>query len=94
MMKLTSNMVLKPCPFCGYMPKVDTANRKYVEVQIQPVIQVRQRVKIECERCFLTKDIVAVKLADIGTEEKALRLIAKEGAREVLEHFWNNRIEL
>ena len=91
---MTSNMVLKPCPFCGYMPKVDTTDRKDIEDQTRPVIQVRQRVKIECERCFLTKDIDCVKLADIGTGEKALRLIAKEGAREVLEHFWNNRIEL
>lgn len=85
---------IKPCPFCGYVPKVDTTSRKYVEDQTQPVIQVRQRVEIECKRCFLTKDIVAVKLAGIGTEEKALRLIAKEGAREVLEYFWNNRVEL
>ena len=85
---------LKPCPFCGYMPKIDTASRKYVEDQTKPVIQVRQRVKIECKRCFLTKDIVVVKLAGVGAEEKVLRLIAKEGAREVLEHFWNNRIEL
>lgn len=76
------------------MPKIDTTDRKYVEYQTQPVIQVRQRVKIECERCFLTKDIDVVKLAGVGTEEKALRLIAKEGAREALEYFWNNRIEL
>lgn len=86
--------ILKPCPFCGYMPKVDTTNRKYVEDQTHPVIQVRQRVKIECKRCFLTKDIVVLKPAGVGTEEKALRLIAKEGAREALEYFWNNRIEL
>lgn len=76
------------------MPKVDTESRKYVEDQTQSVIQVRQRVKIECKRCFLIKDIVALKLANVGTEEKALRLIAKEGAREVLEYFWNNRIDL
>jgi len=86
---------LKPCPFCGYMPKVDTKNRKYFEDQSQPpVIQIRQRVKIVCDRCFLTKDIIAVKFADTGTEEKVLRLIAKEGAREVINNFWNNRIEL
>ena len=85
---------LKPCPFCGYMPEVDTKNRKYIEDQKNPRIQVRQRVRIECKRCFLTKDIVCIKLAAIGTDEKALRLIAKEGAREVLENFWNNRVEL
>lgn len=85
---------LKPCPFCGYMPEVDTKCRKYFEDQTQPIIQVRQRVKIVCKRCYLVKDIVAIKFTDIGTDEKVLRLVAKEGAREVLEHFWNNRIEL
>ena len=85
---------LKPCPFCGHMPEVDTKNWKHFEDQYKPVIQVRQRVIIKCKHCFLTKDIICAKFASIGTGEKALRLIAKECARETIDIFWNNRIDL
>lgn len=82
---------LKPCPFCGGIPEVNTKDWKYYEDQTEPVIVVQQRVKIRCEKCLLTRDIVGYKLADLTEEEKTLRKIAKDIAREIINHYWNKR---
>lgn len=82
--------VLKPCPFCGSIPEIDTY-WKYVEDPRESCLQIQQRVTIKCERCFLLKDIVAIKLAALGTNEKDCKRIAKIAAREVIDKMWNER---
>ena len=50
-------------------------------------------IKMEEGMMKLTSEELKQELSK-QAEEKALRLIAKEGAREILEYFWNNRIDL
>ena len=83
--------VLKPCPFCGSIPRVDTHSWKYFEDPKSPYLQIRQRVIIKCNNCFLQKDIVSIKLAALGTSEKDCKRIAKIAAGEVIDKLWNER---
>lgn len=85
--------VLKPCPFCGKMPKVDTSQWKHFEHQYEPIIVVEQRVKIDCDDCFLHMDIVSYGLAAIGTKEDNLKAIADKCAENVVNEVWNRRAE-
>ena len=84
---------IRPCPFCGSMPKIDTSIWKCVESQCEPMMIIEQRVKIECKNCFLKKDIVATSYADLYLEEKAYRFVAKRSARNAIEKLWNERVE-
>lgn len=82
---------LKPCPFCGQMPKIDTSQWKHFEHQREPLEVIEQRVTITCDRCFLEMDIVARSYATIGLEEKEYRSVSKAAARNVLANVWNRR---
>ena len=62
-----------------------------MESQHEPVIIVQTRVKIECDNCFLKKDIVATSCADIGLDEKAYKFISRRDARKVIDTMWNER---
>lgn len=83
--------ILKPCPFCGSIPEIDTGEWKCLESMFEPELIIRQRIKITCSRCFLEKDIVGTRKAELGTSKKEIRLIAKDCAREAIENFWNRR---
>lgn len=85
--------LLRPCPFCDSVPSIYTKDWYYFEDPITPVIQVRKRVKIVCKNCFLVKDIIAVRTADLCTDEKTLRFIARKSATDTIENFWNNRMK-
>lgn len=85
-------MELKPCPFCGKMPKIDTPQWKHFEHQREPFTIVEQRVKIDCDECFLHIDIVAKKIALTGLDEKTYRFLAKKAVEDVLSNVWNRRV--
>ena len=52
---------------------------------------IQQRVKIECDRCFLVKDIVATSYAICGLDDKAYKAVARKSARDVIDRMWNIR---
>lgn len=82
---------LKPCPFCGKIPKIDTSQWKHNELIDAPMELVEQRVKIDCDECFLHMDIRAICYADLGLDEKGYRALAKRRARDVIVNVWNRR---
>ena len=83
--------ILKPCPFCGSIPEIDTKDWKYFESPFDYIWVVNQRVKITCKECFLTKDILGRRAVDRSTPQKELHAIAKVCAREIIDNFWNRR---
>ena len=83
--------ILKPCPFCGSIPEIDTKDWKYFESPYNPILIVRQRVKITCKHCFLEKDIVGTKTADLSISDKGIQFARKLIARETIDNFWNRR---
>ena len=83
---------LKPCPFCGSIPEIDTSQWKHFESISEPVEVVEQRVKIYCPNCFCQKDIVHRSTADIGASEKFYRSIARYLATQTIELMWNRRV--
>ena len=83
--------VIKPCPFCGSIPKVDTSMRKTTPSMYGEYAEVRQRVIIECEACGLHKDIVAVRTVPMWLEWKDVKEICRDAARSTIENFWNKR---
>lgn len=85
-----NKQLLKRCPFCGSIPKVET-EWKRVESQYDPVMIVQTRVTIECANCFLQKDIVATSYADINLDEKAYKFVSRRDARKVIDRMWNER---
>ncbi len=84
-------MEVKPCPFCGKMPKIDTSQWKHVEHQRDPFEIVEQRVKIDCDECFLHMDIVSRKFAECGLDEEIYRFLSKKCVEDVLGNVWNRR---
>ena len=90
--KKNYKQLLKPCPFCGSIPKVET-ECKWVEHQHDPVMIIQQRVKISCDRCFLEKDIVAISYAICGLDDKAYKTVARKSARDVIDRMWNERYD-
>jgi len=84
-------MLVKGCPFCGKMPKIDTSQWKHFEHQYDPTEIVEQRVKIDCDYCFLHMDISARRTAQLGLDENAYRRLAKRCVEDVLSSIWNRR---
>lgn len=82
---------LKPCPFCGKMPKIDTSQWKHNELIDAPMELVEQRVKIDCDECFLHMDIRAVGYAELFAGEEIYRALAKRCAENVIKNVWNRR---
>lgn len=82
---------IKPCPFCGSIPEVDTHTWKHFEHQKEPFEVVEQRVIIKCPECFCTKDIVHTAYAELGLDEKKYRKLAKLLARYAIDSLWNRR---
>lgn len=83
---------LKPCPFCGQMPKVDTSQWKHFEHQRERFEVIERRVKITCKKCFLTMDIVATGYASCGLDEKTYRAFSKTLVKCVIDNVWNRRV--
>ena len=90
MKKPYNKQLLKPCPFCGSIPKIETEWTR-VESQYEPIMLVQTRVKIECDNCFLKKDIVATSIADLNLDEKMYKYVSKMDARKVINTMWNAR---
>lgn len=84
-------MEIKPCPFCGKMPKIDTSKWKHYEHQFEPVEVVEQRVKIDCDECFLHMDICSTAFTCVGESEKVCKAVAKRCVENVLKNVWNRR---
>ena len=82
---------LKPCPFCGSIPKINTKSWAHHESQTDPVEIVEQRVVITCENCFCKKDILNIGYMLQGEDEKAYRKLAKYLAQKTIELMWNRR---
>lgn len=83
---------IKRCPFCGALPKIDTSDRKVVKRYDGNYGEVHQRVVIECEECFLRKDIETVRFVP-WFDEGAIKDVAREATRTTIENFWNARVE-
>lgn len=83
-------MELKPCPFCGSIPKITTYFAHH-EDQREPYELVEKRVKFYCDGCFLTKDVAAQSYAMIGLDEKTYWNIGKTLARNIISECWNRR---
>ena len=83
-------MELKPCPFCGSIPKI-TTDFVHHELQTEPYELVEKRVSIYCDGCYLIKDVVAQSYAEIGLDEKTYRNIGKTLARKIISECWNRR---
>lgn len=85
--------LLKPCPFCGSMPKINTGVRKvYRHVyQQQEGCFVYQRVEIVCRNCFCCKDILCERKIDGNPTDKECRKLQKKMATEAIENLWNIR---
>ena len=84
--------ILKPCPFCGSIPEVNTKCWAHYEDQKDPVEIVEQRTVITCKKCFCRKDIVNTAYMLPGEDEKAYRKCAKYLAQETIRLMWNRRI--
>lgn len=89
--KQNTRFRVKPCPFCGSIPKIDTHIWKHIEDQREPCELVLQRVIIKCQNCFCQKDIECRAYAGLGLDEKSYRKIAKQLARRTIELMWNVR---
>ena len=81
---------LKPCPFCGTIPTIDT-NWKCTELVEQPVMRVTKRVRIVCHHCACQKDLVAYRDAPLGLDENEYRKIAREIGKHIINRWWNWR---
>lgn len=81
---------LRPCPFCGNMPTIDT-NWKYAELDEEPVVRVVKRVRMVCHHCACQKDICAYRDAPLGLGEDEYRKIAHELGKHIVKRYWNWR---
>lgn len=86
-------MELKPCPFCGTIPKINTTSWAHHEDQIDPLEVVEQRVIITCPNCFCKKDVVNTAYMLPGQDEKEYRKCAKWLAGETIKLAWNRRAD-
>ena len=90
-------MKLKPCPFCGQMPKIRSRMVAYRYGPAPgPYVSVGVRVTIECGRCSLTKDHLMNVIVDCPEEkwlsDKELRRKGKKKfVEDMLEECWNRR---
>lgn len=82
---------LKPCPFCGSLPIVDTKHNRVIENQFELGVIVQQRVIVKCPRCFCMMDLYSEQQAKEHLSEKEYRSIQKQLARNIIEQFWNAR---
>lgn len=92
MAKQSKKSPIKPCPFCGSIPEVDTHIWKHVESLYEPCELVEQRVIIYCPNCFCKKDIVHRGTADLYGDEKFYKQVAKHLATQAIEIMWNRRV--
>lgn len=92
MAKQSKKSPVKPCPFCGNIPEVNTKYWAHHESQKDPIEIVEQRVVITCKKCFCRKDIVNTAYMLPGEDEKAYRKCAKYLAKETIELMWNKRV--
>ena len=83
---------LKPCPFCGSFPRIDTSGWAHNKDQEENLEFVEQRTIITCKKCFLKKDIINTGYMLTGQDEKAYRKFAKYLATETIELMWNKRV--
>lgn len=94
-------MYLKPCPFCGNMPKIWSRLIEYkFGPEIRPVVHAKVRVQASCKYCGLFMDHVSDVFLLCQEEEwfddanKGKRHRTKKALVEkVLEQTWNRRAE-
>jgi len=90
-------MKIKPCPFCGNMPKISTRMTEYkFGPEVRPFVRAKIRVWISCEYCGLYKDQMTDVFVDCPeekwlTDRKRRRRAKKMMVEDVLESTWNKR---
>ena len=86
---------LKPCPFCGGIPSVNTGDRKVYRYTYQQESGcfVFQRIEIICKKCFCTKDILCQRKIEGNPTDRECRKVQKQMAREAIQNMWNRRVE-
>ena len=86
---------IKPCPFCGHIPYIDTRYRRYFppdEEEHRDYVTIHQRVLIKCPTCCLVKDIICENYAPDGLDVKEYRRIQKTSAQLCINKYWNERV--
>lgn len=83
-------MKILPCHFCGLMPKIETSFRRVPELG-EELDGVQARVKIQCNGCYLRKDVGLKQLIRWDTPQRENRKIRKEMVETIISAVWNRR---
>lgn len=83
-------MKILPCPFCGLMPKIETYFRRVPELG-EELDGVQARVKIQCNGCYLRKDVGLKQLIRWDTPQRENRKIRKQMVEKIISEIWNWR---
>lgn len=91
-------MKIKPCPFCGKMPKIETKMSEPIPLMPAYMVIVRFRVDINCPSCNLYKAIGCDAAIDIPVykwiiNEKIRRSAKKLYIEGMIDEIWNKRVE-
>lgn len=92
MVEVTMKTALKRCPFCGSIPQISRTTKAVGAIDA-PVLLIQTRVKIKCEKCFLTKDVMATSVGDLNLDKKAINSISRFDAKRAINNFWNVRVD-
>ena len=89
---------LKPCPFCGMMPKIETRMSDPIPLVHADIIMVRFHVDIHCSPCYLYKGIGRSAIIDVPVytwivDKKIRRKTKKLYVEGMIDEIWNRRAE-
>lgn len=91
-------MIIKPCPFCGNMPKIETVMSDPIPLLPAHITMVRFRVDIHCSPCYLYKGIERDTIIDVPVytwivDKKIRRKAKKLYVEGMIDEIWNRRAE-
>lgn len=91
-------MELKPCPFCGKMPKIETKMSEPIPLVPAHMTMVHIRVDIHCPPCLLYKSDAIDAAIDVPVytwivDKKIRRKAKKLYVEGMIDEIWNRRAE-